>query len=84
MIILKYDDLTDSSTLTSKVFDKRQKEIQWLEAKLERMKAFDVAATNYLQNHGEMNLDLYDKACVMFEHSNKTVTEIFREIENGG
>ena len=80
MIILKYDDLTDSSTLTSKLFDKRQKEIQWLEAKLERMKAFDVAITNYLQNHGEMNLDLYDKACVMFEHSNKTVTEILREI----
>ena len=83
MIILKYDDLTDSSTLTSKVFDKRQNEIQWLEAKLERMKAFDVAATNYLQSHSEMSLDLYDKACVMFEHSNKTVTEIFREIENG-
>lgn len=84
MIILKYDDLTDPSTLTSKLFDKRQKEIQWLEAQLERMKAFDVAATNYLQNHGEMSLDLYDKICVMFEHSNKTVTEIFREIENGG
>ena len=83
MIILKYDDLTDSSTLTSKVFDKRQNEIQWLEAKLERMKAFDVAATNYLQSHSEMSLDLYDKACVMFEHSNKTITEIFKEIENG-
>lgn len=84
MITLKYDDLTDSSTLTSKLFDKHQKEIQWLEAKLERMKAFDVAITNYLQNHGEMSLDLYDKICVMFEHSNKTVTEIFGEIENGG
>lgn len=84
MITLKYDDLTDSSTLTSKFFDKHQKEIQRLEAKLERMKTFDVAITNYLQNHGEMSLDLYDKICVMFEHSNKTVTEIFREIENGG
>lgn len=84
MITLKYDDLTDSSTLTSKLFEKRQKEIELAEAKLERMKAFDVAITNYLQNHGEMSLDFYDKICVMFEHSNKTVTEIFREIENGG
>ena len=80
MITLKYNDLTDSSTFTSKVFAKQQQEIKWLEAKLERMKAFDVSLTNYLQNHGEMSLDLYDKACVMFDHSDKTVPEIFEEI----
>lgn len=80
MITLKYNDLTDSSTFTSKVFAKQQQEIKWLEAKLEKMKAFDVSLTNYLQNHGEMSLDLYDKACVMFDHSDKTVPEIFEEI----
>ena len=81
MLTLKYNDLTDFNTLTSKLFGKRQREIEWLEAKLKRMKDFDIALTNYLQTHGEMSLDLYDKICVMFEHSDKTVSEIFMEIE---
>ena len=81
MLTLKYNDLTDFNTLTSKFFGKRQREIEWLEAKLKRMKDFDIALTNYLQTHEEMSLDLYDKICVMFEHSDKTVSEIFMEIE---
>ena len=81
MLTLKYNDLTDFSTLTSKLFNKRQQEIKWTEAKLARMKSFDIALTNYLQTHGEMSLELYDKICVMFEHSDKTVSEIFMEIE---
>ena len=83
MIALKYNDLTDSSTFTSKVFNKQQQKIKWTEAKLKRMKDFDIALTNYLQTHGEMSLDLYDKACVMFDHSDKTVSEIFEEIRKG-
>ena len=84
MLTLKYNDLTDSGTFTSKVFDKKQQEIKWIEAKLKRMKDFDIALTNYLQTHGEMSLDLYDKACVMFDHSDKTVSEIFEEIRKRG
>ena len=84
MLTLKYNDLIDSSTFTSKVFNKQQQEIKWAEAKLKRMKDFDIALTNYLQTHGEMSLDLYDKACVMFDHSNKTVSEIFEEIRKRG
>lgn len=84
MLTLKYNDLTDSSTLTSKLFDKRQREIKWLEAKLKRIKDFDIALTNYLQTHGEMSNDLYNKACVMFDHSDKTVPEIFEEIRKRG
>ena len=84
MLTLKYNDLTDSRTFTFKVFDKRQREIEWLEAKLKRIKDFDIALTNYLQTHGEMSLDLYDKACVMFDHSDKTVSEIFEEIRKRG
>ena len=80
MITLKYNDLTDSSTFTSKVFAKQQQEIKWLEAKLKRMKDFDIALTNYLQTHGEMSLDLYNDACAMFDHSDKIVSEIFEEI----
>ena len=81
MLTLKYNYLTDFNTLTSKVFDKRQREIEWLEAKVEKMKSFDIALTNYLQTHGEMSLDLYNEICVMFEHSDKAVSEIFMEIE---
>ena len=84
MLTLKYNDLTDSSTLTSKVFNKQQQEIKWIEAKLKRMKDFDIALTNYLQTHGEMSLDFYDKACVMSDHSDKTVSEIFEEIRKRG
>ena len=84
MLTLKYNDLTDFNTLTSKLFDKRQREIEWLEAKLKRIKDFDIALTNYLQTHGEMSNDLYDKACVMFDHSDKTVSEIFEEIRKRG
>ena len=84
MLTLKYNDLTDFNTLTSKLFDKRQREIEWLETKVEKMKSFDIALTNYLQTHGEMSLDLYDEICVMFEHSDKTVSEIFMEIEKRG
>ena len=84
MLTLKYNDLTDSSTFTSNVFNKQQQEIKWAEAKLKRMKDFDIALTNYLQTHGEMSLDLYDKACVMFDHSEKTVSEIFEEIRKRG
>ena len=84
MLTLKYNDLTESSTFTFKVFDKQQQEIKWVEAKLKRMKDFDIALTNYLQNHGEMSHDLYNKACVMFDYSDKTVPEIFEEIRKRG
>ena len=84
MLTLKYNDLTDSRTFTFKAFDKQQQEIKRVEAKLERMKAFDVALTNYLQTYGEMSLDLYNKACAMFKYSDKTVSEIFEEIRKRG
>ena len=84
MLTLKYNDLVDCSTFTFKVFDKQQQEIEWAEAKLKRMKDFNIALTNYLQTYGEMSHDLYDKAYVMFDHSDKTVSEIFEEIRKRG
>ena len=83
MLTLNYNDLVDSSTFTFKVFDKQQQEIKWVENKLKKMKDFDIALTNYLQTYGEISLDLYNKACVMFEYSDKTVSEIFEEIRKG-
>lgn len=84
MLTLKYNDLTNYGTFTSKVFARQQREIEQVEAKLTRMKVFDTVLTNYLQTHGEMSYDLYDKACVMFNHSDKTVSEIFEEIRKRG
>ena len=80
MLTLKYNDLTDYDTFTSKVFARQQRGIEQVEAKLERMKAFDISLTNYLQTCGEMSHDLYNEACAMFDHSDKTVSEIFEEI----
>ena len=84
MLTLKYNDLVDCSTFTFKVFDKQQQEIEQVEAKLKRMKDFNIALTNYLQTHGEMSHDLYNKACVMFDHSDKTLSKIFEEIRKRG
>lgn len=84
MLTLKYNDLVDCGTFTFKTFAKQQRVIKLVEAKLERIKAFNNALTNYLQTYGEMSLDLYDKACVMFDHSDKTVSEIFEEIRKRG
>ena len=84
MLTLKYIDLVDCSTFTFKTFAKQQREIELAEAKLERMKNFNNALTNYLQTHGEISLDLYDKACALFDHSDKTVPEIFEELRKRG
>ena len=81
MLTLKYNDLNNSCTFTSSIFNKRQKEIEWLEAKWLRLKAFEAALTNYLQVHGKMSYELYNEVCVMLDHSDKTVSEIFKEIE---
>lgn len=84
MLTLKYNDLIDCGTFTFKVFAKQQQEIEYVEAKLKRMKDFNIALTNYLQIHGEMSHDLYNEVCIMFDHSNKTVSEIFEEIRKRG
>ena len=84
MLTLKYNDLIDCGTFTFKTFAKQQREIKLAEAKLKRMKDFNIALTNYLQIHGEISYDLCSKACVMFNHSDKTVSEIFEEIRKRG
>lgn len=81
MLTLNYNDLTDHGTFTSKVFEKHQKEIEYLETKLTRMKSFEIALTDFLQSHGKMSYEIYNEVCAMFEHSDKTVSEIFMEIE---
>ena len=73
MLTLKYNDLNNSGTFTSSIFNKRQEEIEWLKAKWLRLRAFEAALTNYLQAHGKMSYELYNEVCVMLDHSDKTV-----------
>ena len=80
MAKLIYSDLFDSNTLTSKVFRKHQKNIEILELKWTREKAFEYALTQHLQNYGEMDYELYNHAVALFEHSNLSVFEIFQKI----
>ena len=80
MLNLKYNDLIDRTTHTSKIADRHARAIADLEKKLAREKAFDLALYNYLQTYGEMNWEDYNCAVAWFEHSDKSVVEIFNEI----
>ena len=80
MLKLIYNDLVDRTTFTSKIINKRQEEIERLERKLAKMKAFDLALINYLQTNKEMDFELYNCAAAWFEHSDLSVSEIFQKI----
>lgn len=80
MLKLIYDDLDDKTTFTFKTMDEQKEEIESLEKKLNRMKEFDLALTNYLQTYKEIDFDLYNRAVVLLEYSNLTVSEIFKKI----
>ena len=80
MLKLIYDDLDDKTTFTFKTMDKQKEEIESLEKKLNRMKEFDLALTNYLQTYKEIDFDLYNRAIVLLEYSDLTVSEIFKKI----
>ena len=81
MLKLTYTELTDPRTLTYKSFHRIQEDIDLLERKWARLKAFDLALTGYLQTHGEMDYELFNCAVAWFEHSDLSVSEIFRKIE---
>lgn len=80
MIKLIYSDLVDRNTFTSKVMSKHQEKIQALENKLEKLKTFDIAFTNYLQVKKEIDYETYNCIVAWFEHSDLTVSEIFQKI----
>ena len=80
MLKLIYADLDDSYTLTAKMFSKHQKNIEMLEEKWVREKAFKYALTQYLQDYDEMDYELYLYVVALFEHSDLSVFEIFQKI----
>lgn len=82
MLKLIYNELTDPRTLTSRTMVRHHRAITMLEKKLEREKDFEIALTDYLRYHGEMSWDDYNDAVALFVHSDKTIEEIFQEIEN--
>lgn len=80
MLKLIYSDLADRNSFTSKVMSKHQEEIKVLENKLEKLKTFDIALTNYLQVKKEIDYETYNYIVAWFEHSNLTISEIFQKI----
>lgn len=84
MLKLTYAELTDSRTLTYKAFHRIQEDIDLLEKKWARLKAFDLALTGHLQTYGEMDYELFNCAVAWFEHSDLTVSEIFQKIREMG
>lgn len=84
MLTLRYNDLSDACSLTSRTMVRHHRAIIMLEKKLEREKDFETALTDYLRYHGEMSWDDYNDAVALFVHSDKTIEEIFEEIEKRG
>ena len=84
MLKLAYTDLTDPHSFTSKVMSKHQEEIKMLEDKLEKLKTFDIAFTNYLQVKKEVDYETYNCIVAWFEHSDLTISEIFQKIREEG
>ena len=84
MFTLNYNDLTDNRTFTYGVISKHQEEIEALESRLARLKAFDLALYNYLQTHKELSIELYNYAVAYREYTDKNIADIFEEIKNEG
>lgn len=83
MFALNYNDLTDNRTFTYKLLSRRQEEIEALESRLARLKAFDLALCNYLQTHKTLDVELYNYAVAYLEHTDKNIADIFEEIRKG-
>lgn len=80
MLTLRYNDLSDSCSLTSRTMVRHRRAITMLEKKLEREKDFEIALTDYLRYYGEISWDDYNDAVALFVHSDKTIEEIFEGI----
>jgi hypothetical protein len=83
MFTLNYNDLTDNRTFTYGVVSKHQEEIEALESRLARLKAFDLALCNYLQTYKTLDVELYNYAVVYLERTDKNIADIFEEIRKG-
>lgn len=76
MTILKYNDLTDPSSLAYKLFDKYYKSLEAKEKQLEREKQVLIGLTAKMQNLEEITLEQYNAVIAWMDHSDKSWFEI--------
>jgi hypothetical protein len=76
MIEFKYGDLTDSSTITYRTFNRHHEAIERLEKKLEREKAIINGLTAVMQERGAITSEQYDAVIAWMVHSSKSWSEI--------
>ena len=80
MITFKYSDLSDSSTMAYKTFDKHYKSIEARRKQLEREESIMLGLTARMQNLGEITYEQYNAVVAWMEHSNKSWFEIMEEV----
>lgn len=76
MLTFKYNDLTDSTTLAYKSFDKLYKSIEMREKQIERERDVLNGLTAKMQNLGEITFDQYNVVIAWMDHSDKPWYEI--------
>jgi hypothetical protein len=77
MSIFKYADLTDSSTMTYKTFDRHHQSFERREKQLEREKSIINGLTMKMQELGTITYDQYNAVISWMNHSDKPWYEIF-------
>ena len=80
MITFKYSDLTDSSTMAYKTFDKHYKSIEARRKQLEREESIMLGLTARMQDLGEITYEQYNAVIAWMDHSNKDWFEIMEEV----
>ena len=77
MLILKYEDLTDSRTMTYKIFDRHCQSFECREKQLEREKSIINGLTMKMQELGTITYEQYNAVIAWMNHSDKPWCEIF-------
>lgn len=80
MITFKYSDLTDSSTMAYKTFDKHYKSIEARKKQLEREEEIMLGLTAKMLILGEITYDQYNAVMAWMNHSDKSWLEIMEEV----
>lgn len=77
MLTYKYEDLTNSTTMTHRVFSRHNEAIERMKKKIEREKSIINGLVSVMQECGEITSEQYDATIAWMVHSSKSWSEIF-------
>ena len=77
MLILKYEDLTDSCTMAYKIFERHDQSFKRREEQLEREKTIINGLIMKMQELGTITYEQYNAVIAWMNHSDKPWYEIF-------